>query len=326
MNFRTVVEPKIGDFAISHSTPIMLLGSCFVENIGIALQSLKFNVDLNPFGVIYNPVSISRSIQRMIDYKAFTEDELFYHNEKWNSFMHHSRFSEIDKRVCLDKINERLRSSSEFLKSADALIITFGTAWVFYLAENDTPVSNCHKLPASKFNRRLFEIDSIVEEYTSLLHKLKEFNSKIKVIFTVSPVRHMKDGAEGNQLSKSTLIVAVQKLCKAGLASYFPSYEIVMDDLRDYRFYNSDMLHPSDQAVEYIFEKFSNSYFSEETIKLNSEIAQINSALNHRPTNINSESHRKFVSQLLEKISNIEKKYPIDFGEEKARLSAMYMK
>jgi hypothetical protein len=316
--FRTLVEPATGNYSVSHTTPVMLLGSCFAENIGKELQNLKFNIDVNPFGVLFNPESICKSIERLIEAREFQEDELFFHDENWHSFMHHSKFSFPDKKICLQQINNRLTNSFEFIRKARFLILTFGTSWVYYHIQSDKPVSNCHKMPSNIFSRRLLEIDAIVDSYENLFNSLKEINKNLNIILTVSPVRHLRDGAEENQLSKAVLLVAVQTLCRKGYASYFPAYEIVLDDLRDYRFYDTDMVHPSRQAIEYIFEKFSNSWLNDDTKKLNIEIRDIIKAFEHRPINEHSESAKKFAKQFLEKISKLEKHYPyLDFSEEK---------
>ena len=317
MNFRTVVEPGKSNFQISHHSSALMMGSCFSENIGHKLAGLKFQVDLNPFGVLFNPLSIAKSLERLLAGNIFAGDELFFYNDSWHSFMHHSRFSSPDKNLCLQQINERITNSSEGIEKLDFLIITFGTVWTFFNINDGEPVSNCHKLPARNFERRLLEIPTIVETYKHLFLKLKEKNSGLKIILTVSPVRHLGDGAHENQVSKSILLLAVHELCKLQNTEYFPAYEIMLDDLRDYRFYKSDLAHPSDEAVEYIFEKFSNAYFSNETLKLNNEIESIIAASKHRPVNCNSGSFQQFKKNTLEKISLLRKPYPmLDFSEE----------
>jgi len=318
MNFRTTVEPAKSNFSISHEMNLMLLGSCFAENIGNRLISLKFNVDLNPFGVIYNPDSISQCIERLIDGRKFEKEEIFFYNESWHSFIHHSDYSSPDFETCLNHINKRFEYSSAFLKKTNCLIITFGTAWVFYHAQSGKVVSNCHKLPSSHFERRLLDISTIIEKYETLINSLKQINPALNIIFTVSPVRHLNDGAEGNQLSKSILIAAVHELCKKGLGFYFPAYEIMLDDLRDYRFYDVDMIHPSQFAIDYIFEKYSATCFKSDTLNLNNKIEEINKAYNHRPFNISSEAFQSFSRQMIDKIKILETDYPyFDFTEEK---------
>jgi hypothetical protein len=317
-NFRTEVNTVKSDFSILHETPLMLIGSCFAENIGSCLRDLKFRIDINPFGVLFNPISIGKSIERLINAKNFEEDDIFMFDDSWHSFMHHSRFSNKNKEKCLFEINQRLEEGHENLKNSEYLIITFGTSWVFENKANKQIVSNCHKLPAKNFERQLIESSTIVKIYEKIFKSLKDFNPNLKIILTLSPVRHLSDTAEGNQLSKAILIVALHELCKKGVATYFPAYEIMLDDLRDYRFYNTDMLHPSQQAVDYIFEKFGSSYFNAETGKINSEVSSILSAYNHRPVNLHSTTFKNFVGQNLEKVAKLENKYPfLDFSVEK---------
>ena len=315
--FRTIVEVPKSKFTINHQSKIMMLGSCFVENIGAKLQELKFNIDLNPFGIIFNPISAAECLRILIENIAFTENDLFLHNEKWNSFQHHSRFSNTDKQKCLQEINQRIQYSTEFLKTADYLFLTFGTAWVYYNMENSHPVSNCHKLPANRFERKMLDIKDIVLIYKEVINDLIKLNSNLKIVLTVSPVRHFKDGAEGNQLSKAVLLVAINELRKSGLSEYFPAYEIVLDDLRDYRFYEKDMLHPNGLAIDYIFEKFSNTFFETPTIELNKELDKIAMALNHRPVNEASDGYKNFINTTISKINDIKKSHPyLNFSAE----------
>ncbi len=317
MNFRTIVEPKKSEIQISHRSQLLMMGSCFTENIGQKLQALKFNINVNPFGVLFNPLSVAKSLERLLSGELFTENELFYHNDSWHSFMHHSKYSSSDKDLCLKQINEQFTFSSNFIRKLDVLILTFGTAWTYYNSNNGEPVSNCHKLPSSNFEKKLLTVIDIVEVYKQIFSKLLEQNPGLKIVLTVSPVRHLGDGAHENQISKSILHLAVQELCNLGFAEYFPAYEIVMDDLRDYRFYNADMAHPSNEAIEYIFEKFSNTYFSNETVKLNAEIENIVTATKHKPINPQTESYQKFRKNTLDKISSIQNQYPVlDFSDE----------
>lgn len=310
MNFRTIVEPPKSLHNLTHESGILMVGSCFTENIGEKLKGLKFKSDVNPFGVLFNPVSVAKCIERLLEGRTFEENELFFYNDCWHSFSHHSRFSMPDKTECLKHINNSLLFSSETIRQADYLIITFGTAFTFYKVDDNESVSNCYKLPAKNFNRKLLDVDSIVEAYKKLFDDLKDYNPKIKIILTVSPVRHLNNGAHENQISKSILLLAVNELCQLGYAEYFPAYEIVLDDLRDYRFHASDLAHPSSEAIDYIFEKFGNVYFSQETLKLNSEIESIRSACNHKPFNSKSESFKKFCQQTLEKISSLQQISP----------------
>jgi hypothetical protein len=316
--FRTIVNPEKADYPISHSDAILMTGSCFAENIGNKLIQLKFKVDLNPFGVLYNPVSIHRSLLRILNKELIKEDDLFLYDGIWHSFFHHSRFSSEDKEKCLHLMNSRIESSSNYLKNVRFLFITFGTAWVYNNIANGQPVSNCHKLPARNFERRILKVDEIVQDYCSLIQSIRVFNPDLKIIFTISPVRHLKERAEGNQISKSVLRLGVSELCNKGYGTYFPAYEIMLDDLRDYRFYDNDMVHPSQQAVDYIFEKFANAYFNDETKNLNKDIGEISDAFNHRPFNSFSAKFIEFAKANLEKIEKLEKENELlDFSEEK---------
>jgi lysophospholipase L1-like esterase len=288
--FRTVIQPVKAVFEISHKHKIMLMGSCFSENIGSFLLSQKFNVDQNPFGIIFNPSSIKKSFEILLSGQLFSEKQLFYNNEQWHSFHHHSRFSNADRTQCLNNINNRIDYSSQFLKDADYIILTLGTSHIFKLSETGEVVSNCHKLPSPYFIDEFLTSQQIVSDYKELIRQIRQVNPDVKIIFTVSPVRHLKEGAAGNQLSKAILLVAVHELCKITGVYYFPAYELVLDDLRDYRFYDTDMVHPSAMAVDYIWEFFSKTYFSEATQILNKDIEKINSAFNHKPINTKSES------------------------------------
>jgi len=309
MKFRTEINIQKADFEINHNSKILFLGSCFTENMGHELERLKFNVDINPFGILYNPLSVTSSLEHLITSKLFTESDLIQNNELWHSFSHHSRFSGLDKKETLTNINERLSYSSEFLRQAEYIFITFGTAWVYFLKDTNKVVSNCHKFPDSIFERKLLEVEDVISETQLFIDKLAAINPQLKIIFTVSPVRHWKDGANGNQISKATLILAIEKLRKTNtLVFYFPSYELVLDDLRDYRFFANDMLHPNELAIKYIFEKFARTYFSEETTNLNKEIETVLTAQTHRAFNPNSEAHQKFLRKLELKILDLHAK------------------
>ena len=311
MNFRTEIKIPKAKACISYQDNILLFGSCFAENIGKKLSENKFQTDINPFGILYNPNSIENSIRTLLEKKFMTEFYLFFHHGVWNSFTHHGLFSDTSKEICLQKINERINYSSDMLKNAAHLIITFGTAWVYELKATSKVVANCHKLPEKIFNRRCLSIEEIVETYVNLIHCIRLFNPAINIIFTVSPVRHWKDGAHENQLSKSILLLAIDKLQQIfPELHYFPAYEIVMDELRDYRFYNEDMLHPNNLAINYIWEKFSETYFSAETIHIQREIAEISTAEAHKPFNPDTKEHQVFLKKLEEKKETLRNKYP----------------
>jgi len=301
--FRTKVNIPKSEFDFGYQHKAVMMGSCFVENIGAKLKSFKYQVDVNPFGVIYNPVSVCSSLRLLMEGREFIEDDLNFHNNLWFSFYHHSKFSNSDLSTCISGINEEIQKSSKELKEADFLFITFGTAWVYELLSSGKIVSNCHKLPAKDFNRYRLNVDEIVSIYKDLLVELFVFNPNVKVVFTVSPIRHWKDGANGNQLSKATLLLAVEQLTELfEQVSYFPSYEIVMDELRDYRFYTEDMLHISDSAVKYIWQRFSDTFQSDTCKQVQKQVEKFILAAKHRPFNVNSDSHQAFIKSSLSKI------------------------
>ncbi len=321
MSFFTEIQIPEFPWKMDYSKHMMFFGSCFSENIGQKLHDLKFKVDLNPFGIVYNPESIANSLKILLEKRVFSEDDLFNDQGIWNSYFHHSRFSDVDRTVVLEKINSRIIHSNEFLKKADFLVITFGTAWVYELKKTGQIVSNCHKVSASEFKRFRLGVYEITESYRELLEKLWEFNPDLKIIFTVSPIRHWKDGAIENQVSKATLLLAIDRLITGfgrQASRYFPSYELMMDELRDYRFYAGDMLHLSPVAVDYIFDRFSNILFSKETFSVIENVKRINRAVEHRPANPKSVEFEKFLRLSLEEINHFNQRFPdLNFSQEK---------
>lgn len=308
MNFRTEVNPKKSKYQINHNDKIITIGSCFSENIGKQFNKNAFNTLINPFGVLYNPFSIKTALELILKNKQFTETDLIYHNEQWHSFYHHSDFSCSEKTTILTKINESISYAHDFFKKTDYLMITFGSSYVYEYKKNQTIVSNCHKIPEKEFHQFLLELDDIYNNWLDLIKELKSFNPELKLVFTVSPIRYLKYENEANSVSKAILILLINKLKKSfEFIDYFPAYEIMMDDLRDYRFYNKDMIHPSEVAIEYIWNKFSDTFFSTNTIKLISEIKKITQASSHKAFNSNSEAHQKFLKTNLQKIEELEK-------------------
>ena len=318
MQFRTEIFTKKFEADISYDDKSFFIGSCFTDNIGSKLSELKFPTIINPFGFLYNPISVKQSLEFIIDNKKFNESELEFYNEKWFSFFHHSKFSSANKKVTLDLINKNIANSHFFFKQTKFLFITFGTSWVYKLKETDSYVANCHKLPTKIFEHLFLSKEQIVTEYSKLINKLLEFNPKLKIIFTVSPIRHWKNGAENNLLSKANLIVTIHDIIKQfKCASYFPAYEIMMDDLRDYRFYTDDMLHINSQAINYIWDKFKSTYIKKSTLQISNQIKKFIDAKNHIPFNPNSEGHKIFLKNNLDKIEKFNVKYPeIDLNEE----------
>lgn len=300
-----------------------MLGSCFSESIGKKLQELYIPIDNNPFGIVYNPISIARQLKRLLSGQKYSPDDLFFYNGLWASFDHHGKFSDVDASNCLEKINTRLENSVTNLRKSVVLFLTFGTSAVYYNNETSKPISNCHKLPTNKFTRRFLSVSEIVEIYTDILGKLCNINPALQVVFTVSPVRYLADGAHNNQLSKSVLLLAIDELCnKIENVSYFPSYEILLDELRDYRFFADDMAHPSELAINYIWSVFRQTFFNAETQNLAIEIEKIVQASMHRPFNQNSEPHQKFIAQYLSKIQSIKTTHQILMDDVEARFKA----
>lgn len=317
--FRTIIDIEESKDKIKYGHKVLFIGSCFTENIGQKLDNYKFTSLINPFGIVYNPVSVRNTILAIIENRCFTEKDLIYNNNTWNSFFHHSRFSNIDREECLKNINESLVHSSEFLKETDFLIITFGTSWVYEYVESGDIVSNCHKFPSYKFKRYRLTVDYIISIYEDIISKIRKVNPRVKILFTISPIRHWKDGAHGNQLSKAVLQLAIDGIVeKLSDTFYFPSYEIMMDDLRDYRFYGKDMIHVSEEAVDYIWRRFMNTYIDAKSLSLMKRIDKINKALSHRPFSDSSDTYSNFLLNQLIKIEQLEKECEhLDFSEEK---------
>ncbi|MCC8089440.1 MAG: GSCFA domain-containing protein [Rikenellaceae bacterium] len=318
MEFRTKTDISKFDFKLDYSDKIFLIGSCFAENIGKRMSCLKFPVTVNPFGIVYNPLSVINTLRLLAYKKEFTEEDVRERNGLWYSFSHHGSFSSPDKKEVIDRINTSLTTGSSALTDSNYLVITLGTSWIYRLSETGSVVNNCHKLPSIYFTRQRLSVDDIVDGFTELFSN--DLYRDKKIIFTVSPVRHIKDGITANSISKATLIVAANSLAeKLDNVYYFPSYEIVMDELIDYRFYSADMLHPSDVAVDYIWKNFKTALFSEPTIKISEKIEKINKAAAHRPLFPDSVQYAKFTEKFRSEINRIKTLYPfMDFsGEEK---------
>jgi hypothetical protein len=310
-NFRTIIKIDKADISISYQDKIMLIGSCFTENIGDKLKFYNFNVDVNPFGVLYNPESVKNGLQLLKNGTQFSEKDLHFYNGKWLSYYHHSRYSNASQQKCLDAINYQMDMSSAFFEKTRILIVTFGTAWVYTQKENGNIVSNCHKIPDKKFDRYRLSPEKIEESWKELISDLLKWNKNLQIIFTISPVRHLRDGAHGNQLSKAALLLAVEQLCNEfSHCHYFPSYEIMLDDLRSYRFFAEDMTHPNPTAVNYIWQRFAGAFFNAQTIRLSEELENLNKAKNHRPFDEKSDSHKNFMAKNRKKAEQLMKKYP----------------
>ena len=323
MNLQTKITVAAPDFLIDYNSRLMMLGSCFAENMGSKFSYYKFDVDVNPCGIIYNPLSVANVLRLIVEGKQFEKSDLRQVGGKWVSLYHHGAFSSTDPDECLRRINDRLTKATGELRTLDLLVITWGTAWVYRYTRENIVVSNSHKIPSQEFERSRLSVEDIVKEYLVLIGRLREINPGLRILFTVSPIRHWKDGAHGNQLSKATLLLAIDRLREElQHVYYFPAYEIVLDELRDYRFYADDMLHMSGFTVDYIWERFLYSFISPEVLGLMNQIGRVNKGVAHRPFDPQSEEYHRLVKKMLAEIAMISRSYPmIDFSEEKRKLN-----
>ncbi len=320
MNFRTALSIPAFPFKISHKDTLLSIGSCFAEHIGGRLTALKINHLLNPFGIVYNPISIAAQLEALLSAKIFSESDLFENQGLWHSFVHHGSFSGLNQIETLAKINLSLQQAQERLPSVTRLFLTFGTAHVFILKESDQIVANCHKMPGTIFQKRRLAVEEIKSAFLPVLQQLKSQNADLQIIFTVSPVRHIRDGLIENQRSKATLLLAIDAICQElDFAHYFPAYELILDDLRDYRFFAADMIHPSDVAIDYVWQQFRHAFFTEDTQDLIRQIEAILQAGKHRPFHSQSDQHQAFVEKQLGKIKQLKSAYPyLNFEKEQA--------
>lgn len=290
------------------------MGSCFSENIGKKLEYYKFQTLQNPFGILFHPLAIENLIQKALGQYEYSEGDIFQSDGRWHCFDAHSELTSGSKEVLLKGLNDALMNTANALKEASHIMITLGTAWVYEHKERNTIVANCHKVPQKEFSKKLLspaEIESSLQNVMALIQKV---NPNVQIIFTISPVRHLKDGFVENQRSKSVLIsaihatIGVPPLGARGL--YFPSYEIMMDELRDYRFYKEDMVHPNALAIDYIWEKFRSVWISEQACEAMAKVAEIQKGLAHRPFDEKSDAHQKFLKTLDQKIAYLKERYP----------------
>lgn len=318
--------PEKGNFQILPTDHILLVGSCFSENIYKKLSRLKFQTLTNPHGILYTPLSIATSLKTVLSKKVYCDKDLFDQNEIWHHWDFHSAFSDYSKENAVKKMNESVAGANAFLRSADVLIITPGTAFQYYFLDNEKkiPVANCHKVPGSFFKKQLLEISEMTTALQVAIDSLKTENEKLKIIFTVSPVRHIRDGIIENNRSKARLLEATHRLVEQNdNCFYFPAYEILMDVLRDYRFYEADWVHPNQLAVNLIWEQFCRFFFSETTTTILEEIEKIVCACEHRPLFPLSKAHQTFVRQTLQQIDRLSERFPfLDFQHEISCLNA----
>lgn len=297
---------------IMYTDSVLLTGSCFTEHISERLAQHKFRVLSNPNGILFNPLSVADSLNSYVDGKEYTAEELFYLNELWNSWDHHTRFSDIDQAAALAGINASQQAAAAFIRQADHLLITLGSAFQYYHKEGDHPVANNHRAPGQWFEKRLLSIALITERLTATINKILSVNPGIQIIFTISPVRHIRDGVTENNRSKARLIEAVHELCAAfpETCSYFPAYELLIDILRDYRYYDIDMVHPNFAATSYVWERFTEACIADDAQTVMHKVADIQTAFRHRPRFPETDAHRAFKKAYLEKCLALQQSYP----------------
>lgn len=312
MQFSTPIPIQKSNFPIDYNSKIVSLGSCFAVNIGEKFEYFKFQNSINPFGILFHPLALEKIISKAILNEKFGDDDVFFHNERWHSFDVHSDLSVADKELFLKTLNANLESLSANLSECSYVIITLGTSWVYRNIETDLVVANCHKVPQNNFKKELLSVEEIRNSLEKITATISSINEKAKIIFTISPVRHIKDGFVENQWSKANLITALHQIInhKSEIINYFPSYEIMMDELRDYRFYAEDMIHPSQTAINYIWKRFSETYISDEALSTMQEIESIQKGLNHRSFNAESEQHLFFLAKLQQRISVLIREFP----------------
>lgn len=313
MNFRTNIQLQEARNQIDYHSKLLLIGSCFSENIQQKLTYFKFQSTSNPFGILFNPKAIETLITNTINLKTYTEEDVFLLNERWHCFDAHSDLSASKKEDLISKLNTVIAKTHQQLLTSTHVIITLGTAWTYRFIETNSIVGNCHKVPQKKFLKELLSVKEVVESLEAIQTLIKSINPTSNIIFTVSPVRHIKDGFVENMQSKAHLITAIHNLIEKSDTDkihYFPSYEIMMDDLRDYRFYANDMLHPNETAVHYIWEQFQHVWISKKTQPIQKEVDTIQKGLAHRPFNVQSEQHQLFLQSLQQKITVLTEKLP----------------
>ena len=312
MEFRTTVKTGENRSWLHHSDSVVLLGSCFSDNIGAKMQAALFNATVNPMGTLYNPMSIACGVKRLIDNEPVAGQDLFMQGGVWNSFDFHSRHSLPDKQATIDRMNQRIEQGHHALRQAQLLTVTMGTAIVYRLRATGKVVANCHKVPQHEFERKMATVGEMAKQLDDMLTQLHAFNPELRIILTVSPIRHIADGLDTNSLSKASLRVAIHEtLAKhQEYSDYFPAFEIMMDDLRDYRFYATDMVHPSDVAIEYIWQAFQATYLDDRSALAVARCERVHKRLQHRPMSANRETVDRFNADTASVVRNLIKEYP----------------
>lgn len=308
MDSEFFIKPDITPppFQISHVDELLLIGSCFTSNVGRQLEDLKFRVSHNHGGILFDPFSVVRQLREAVENKEYTHEDLVCRDEIWHSFNFHTDFSSTDPKITIERINRALKEMAQSIKKADILFLTLGSAFYYRLADSEREVANCHRFPAATFSKSLATADEIIKRFTLLIADLRNINPKLKLVFTVSPVRHIREGVVNNNRSKARLIESVHTLCETHEnVYYFPAYELVIDVLRDYRFYDVDLVHPNFAATRFVFEQFKQTFFAEETRQLCEQVREVVTAFRHKPNFPDTEAHRKFLASQLQKIQRL---------------------
>ncbi|PHS67199.1 MAG: GSCFA domain-containing protein [Flavobacterium sp.] len=297
---------------IDYNAKVLLMGSCFVKNMGAKLEYYKFQTLINPFGILFHPLAIEKLVYRALSDEFFSEEDVFFFNEQWHCFEVHSILSNSSKEELLKGLNSSLSSLKNYLFKVSHVIFTYGTAWVYRFNKTNSVVANCYKIPQQQFTKELLSVEEIITSIKNTVSLIRNINPETIFINTVSPVRHLKDGFVENSVSKAHLVSAIYNVSNEkrslSVAEMFPSYEIMMDELRDYRFYKEDMIHPNNTAIQIIWEAFNEVWIADETKTLQKEIGNIQSSLQHRPFNTESEEHQLFLEKLNLKIVSLQKK------------------
>lgn len=316
MNLSTPVNIIQSETTFSCKSNVLAIGSCFSDNIGRKLLEHQFETLINPFGTVFNPISLCRLIQTTLDNTPILQEDIRFQTDRYFHFDYHSSFDGIDIDSVISKIMEARNKVADFIVHTDILILTFGTSIAYKFLEDDAYVSNCHKVPSGNFQRQFIPLNEMTEHVEQMIIRLHEINPKLKIILTVSPVRHTKEGLVDNNRSKARLIELCHYLeYNLKDVTYFPSYEIILDELRDYRFYDNDMIHPTPLAIDVIWDKFTKAFFEDKAIEKVRDINQLNRAMNHRPFNPQSEGHEKFCQTQLNKIEKLKQVYQeVDFS------------
>lgn len=314
MNFFSKVDIPASDLRIDYKSNLVFIGSCFADNISAQFASRKFKVLANPFGTVYNPISLERQVKAIADGKVFGENDVFKDercDNLWHCWDAHSSLSGATKEECIGKLNAATTQARDFLQKADAVFITLGTAFVYYLKDSGKPVSNCHRQDPNLFTRRMISVDEATEAIREIATSIRQLNRNTHIVFTVSPIRHKGDGAHGNNLSKATVLLGIEKaIAEIAATTYFPSYEIVMDELRDYRFYADDMIHLSKTAEEYIFERMVETYCDSTTRDNMAKVEKFLKMARHRIQDESSTATAEFQKKLAAQAAELEKQIP----------------